>query len=326
MLKKIFSVTKNNYYKIITILGVKIKCKLKNSSNLCQNFEYKLCKYMSEDKYPEYLKDWFYNCTGEELNLENPKTFNEKMQWLKLYDSTPLKTRLADKYLVREWVKEKIGEEYLIPLLGVWEKFDDIDFDKLPEKFVLKANHGCGWNIIVKDKNKLDKVVAKQKFDEWMHTNFAFISGLELHYKNIKPLIIAEEYIESVDKSAIDYKFLCFNGKPELCWVSNKFGDIQERSFYNMNWEMKDIQLIEKGKEQAKIPVEKPNNLDEMINIARKLSQGFVQVRVDIYKLNDGTLKFGEMTFSSASGASKWSSNEIDIKLGSLIDLTKIKN
>ena len=339
---KIFSVKNKDIYKVITILGLEFKIKsqklfekevqrkFEQQENeikaLRQHYNYKLCRYMPEEKYPEYLKDWFYRRTHTELNLENPQTFNEKIQWLKLYDSTPLKTRLADKYLVRDWVKEKIGEEYLIPLLGVWEKFDDIDFDKLPDKFVLKANHGCGWNIIVTDKNKFDKQEAKYKFDEWLHTNFAYTQGLELHYRDIKPLIIAEEYLESVDKSALDYKFMCFGGKPELCWVSNKYGDVQERSFYNMNWEMQNIQLIEKGKVQAKNPVLKPDNFDEMLDIVTKLCQGFVQVRVDIYKLNDGTLKFGEMTFTSASGTSKWSSYEIDKKLGDLTDLSQINN
>ena len=136
--------------------------------------KYNFYKNLTPDKYEKELKLWYYRKTGRELDLNNTETFNEKIQWLKLYDSTPLKTKLADKYLVREWIKEKIGEKYLIPLLGVWDKFDDIDFEKLPNQFVLKANHGSGWNIIVKDKTKLDKKMAKKKFDEWLDRNYAF--------------------------------------------------------------------------------------------------------------------------------------------------------
>ena len=144
-----------------------------------------LFKYVPVKCYPVYLKDFYFHKTGKQLDLENPQTFNEKIQWLKLYDSTPLKTKLADKYLVRDWVKEKIGEEYLIPLLGVWENFDDIDFDKLPDKFVLKANHGSAWNIIVTDKNSFDKKSAKKKFDKWLRTDYS-LKSFETHYRNIK--------------------------------------------------------------------------------------------------------------------------------------------
>ena len=335
-LKNFFSVKNIEEYKVFTFFGFSFKFKnrllaqkvefYKALDDRSKEFEYKLCKYMPEEKYSEYLKDWFSLRTGQTLNLDNPVTFNEKIQWLKLHDSTPLKTRLADKYLVRDWIKEKVGEQYLIPLLGVWEKFDDIDFNKLPDKFVLKANHGCGWNIIVKDKSKFDKKEAQKKFDKWMQTNFAYCAGLELHYKNIKPLIIAEEYIEEVDSCAIDYKFICFDGNPELCWVSDKSKNIQERSFYNMDWVMQDIELVEPHKVQAKEPVEKPQNLAEMIKIAKELSRGFAFVRVDLYKLLDGTLKFGELTFTSASGVSKWSSYDIDKKLGDLINIEALKN
>ena len=241
LLQQIFSLKNEDIHKVITVLGFKFKiksnaliCKHKieqKTKQLESSFEYKLCKYLPAEKYPEYLKDWFYRRTGEELNLENPQTFNEKIQWLKLYDSTPLKTKLADKYLVRDWVKEKIGEEYLIPLLGVWENFDDIDFDKLPDKFVLKANHGSAWNIIVTDKNSFDKKSAKQKFDKWLHTDYS-IKSFELHYKNIKPLIIAEEYIEADDGDLKDYKFnFSPCAKPYNFEKMLKFANIMSKGF-----------------------------------------------------------------------------------------------
>ena len=144
------------------------------------SFKLSFKKNTDEKDFPQMLKKWYKKRTGRELNLENPQTFNEKIQWLKLYDNSPLKTKLADKYLVRDWIKQEIGEEYLIPLLGVWNSFDEIDFDKLPEQFVLKANHGCAWNIIVKDKSKFDKAKAKKKFDKWMRRNYAYKAGLEL--------------------------------------------------------------------------------------------------------------------------------------------------
>ena len=157
---------------------------------------YLIQKYAPESKYPELLCDWYYETCEKALDLSRPRTYNEKVQWLKLYDTTPLKTRLSDKYLVRQWISEKIGDQYLIPLLGAWDHFDEIDFDALPNQFVLKANHGCGWLVIVKDKNKFNRGDAKKKFDYWMHTNFAYCAGLELQYRDIKPKIIAERYLE----------------------------------------------------------------------------------------------------------------------------------
>ena len=285
-----------------------------------KDFEYKLCKYMPEVKYPEYLKDWFYKCTGKELNLENPQTFNEKIQWIKLYDSTPLKTRLADKYLVRDWVKEKIGDEYLIPLLGVWDKFDDIDFDKLPDKFVLKANHGCAWNIIVTDKNKFDKEDAKQKFSLWLNKNFAYCFGLELHYKSIKPLIIAEEYIENDNQDLYDYKIWCFDGKAKYIQFLSERKKGLKMVFYDTEWNKQDFVYSYPRNEKD---IEKPKNLELLLTLAEKLAQGFSHVRVDFYILNDGSIKFGEMTFTSMSGACKWVPNDTNKVMGDLIAINK---
>ena len=183
------------------------------------------------------LRKFFYARTKKHLNLDNPQTFNEKIQWMKLYDSTPIKTRLADKYLVRDWVKEKIGEEYLIPLLGVYDKFEDINFDKLPNQFVIKCNHGCGYNIIVKDKSKLDLVDTKAKLDKWMNENFAFKVGLELHYRDIKPKIIIEKFIENKGTNDLyDYKFWCFDGKVKyIQFLSERNLDGLKMAFYDRN-------------------------------------------------------------------------------------------
>lgn len=357
-IQNIFSIKNFGIHKIFNICGIKIKFKNQklitklqieqeridrlNSLNKLQeqinalkkinesfkqknqqtkrDFEYKLCKYMAEEKYPEYLKDWFYKCTGKELNLDNPQTFNEKIQWMKLYDSTPLKTSLADKYLVRDWIKEKIGEEYLIPLLGVWDKFDDIDFDKLPDKFVLKANHGSAWNIIVTDKNKFDKQDAKKKFDEWLHTNFAFQDGLELHYKDIKPLIIAEKYIENDNQDLYDYKIWCFDGKAKYIQFLSERKEGLKMVFYDTEWNKQDFVYSYPRNEKD---IEKPKNLELLLTLAEKLAQGFSHVRVDFYILNDGSIKFGEMTFTSMSGACKWVPNDTNKVMGDLIAINK---
>lgn len=193
--------------------------------------KYLYYKGLHPDQYASALADWYYDIHDwKRLDLENPKTYNEKMQWLKLYDSIPMKTRLADKYLVREWVIEKIGEEYLVTLLGVWDNFDEIDFDKLPDKFALKANHGCDWNIIVTDKSKFDKEDARRKFKSWLGINFAFRNGLELHYLNIPPKIIAEEYLEDIN--LYDYKFMCFNGEVKFLWVVSDRSTHRKRRHY----------------------------------------------------------------------------------------------
>ena len=269
-------------------------------------------------KYQEELKLWYKQVMKEELDLDNPKTYNEKIQWMKLYDSTPLKTRLADKYLVRAWVKQKIGGEYLIPLLGVWDSFDEIDFDKLPNQFVLKANHGCGWNIIVKDKSTFDKEEARKKFDVWMHTNFAFRAGLELHYMNIPPKIIAEEYLENNDDDLYDYKVFCFNGKAEsVMFLSDRKQELK-MSFYDLQWNKLPF-VYSYPQNPDEVP--KPKNLELMINLAEKLAEGFPHVRVDFYVLNNGSIKFGEMTFTSASGTCKWNIPEQDKVYGDLITL-----
>lgn len=272
--------------------------------------------------YKKELQIWYQKVTGKYLNLDNPQSFNEKIQWLKLYDSTPIKTRLADKHLVREWVKEKIGEQYLIPLLGVYDKFEEIDFSKLPNQYVIKCNHGCSYNIIVKDKTKLDLTEVKTKLDKWMNENFAFKIGYELHYRDIKPKIIIEKYIENKGADDLyDYKFWCFDGKVAyIQFLSERNLSGLKMAFYDKNW-IKQSFVYSYPLDTKKI--EKPDNLDKMIQLAEILSKGFPHVRVDFYRLNDGTIYLGEMTFTSASGSCKWNDEKINIILGNMIKLPK---
>ena len=268
------------------------------------------------EEYPNILKKWYYKKLGKKLNLDNPQTFNEKIQWLKLHDSTPEKTRLADKYQVREYIKETIGEEYLVPLLGVWDNVDDIDFEKLPDKFVLKCNHGSGMNAIITDKKSINIKRLKAKFDNWMRENFGFVKGLQLHYNYIPHKIIAEEYIGTENDYPDDYKVFCFNGEPKLIeYETNRKRQVSANFFYT-NWQQLNFKYYLPVCEKE---VKKPGNLDKMLEIARTLSKGFKFVRVDFYN-NEGKIYFGELTFTPGNGISKFPDN-IDIELGNLLKI-----
>ena len=278
---------------------------------------YKYFSNLKEKDYNNGLKIWYKTITKKKLNLENPITYTEKIQWIKLYDIDNLKTNLSDKYLVREWVKKKIGDKYLIPLLGVWDKFNDIDFNKFPNKFVLKCNHGSGMNIIVLDKNKFNISEAKKNVDYWMKINYAFYNGLELQYKDIKRKIIAEEYIENTDNNIIDYKIWCFDGKIEVIMVISERNKIKEYAFYDKNWNLLPFYY---SKYQEK-KFEKPKNLNELLNISKILSKNFKHVRTDFYILNNGTIKFGEMTFTPNSGIVDFSKKEYNEYFGNKIQI-----
>lgn len=290
---------------------------------LMKDIQYYYYKGLHPDQYEENLKEWYYKRTGESLNLDNPQTYNEKIQWMKLYDSTQIKADLADKYRVREYVKEKIGEEYLIPLLGVWEKTEDIPFDEMPEQYVLKTNHGCGYNIIVRDKKDLDIEDARKKLTKWMNTNFAYSAGLELHYKLIKPLIIAEKYIENINGEVNDYKVFCFNGKARYIMFLTDRQTNLKMAFYDTDWKLMPFVY---SYERLADEVPRPDNLDELIRISEMLAEGFPHVRVDFYRLNSGEYKFGEMTFTSYSGACLWNPPEYNQILGDLIELPENEN
>lgn len=290
--------------------------KMWETKALYKNLEYRLYKYMSYDKYEEALADWFYSRTSERLNLSMPQTFNEKIQWLKLYDNSPEKTILADKYLVREYVANTIGDQYLIPLLGVWDSVEEIDFDSLPNSFVLKANHGSAMNIIVKDKKLLDISLAKTKMKNWLAVNYAYNGGFELQYAKIPPKIIAEQYIEHVDDLR-DYKFLCFGGEVKYVWVDSSRYKDHRRDFFDLQWNHLDVAIAYPNAEEPPI---RPANLEKMVELAGQLCQGFIHVRVDLYDVN-GQIYFGEMTFTSGNGTEKFTSQEFAYQLGSLIEL-----
>ncbi len=263
--------------------------------------DYEWYSSLPEQLYPEELRRWYKFHTGYDLDLDNPKSFNEKINWSKLYDRDERKTEYADKYLVRKYVEEKVGDKYLVPILGVWKSFDDIDFSSLPKKFILKCNHGSGWNIYVEDKDNLDLEETRKKLTEWLNTNYAFVSGLELHYKGIKPLILAERIIG--DKQLRDYKLFTFNGKVKLIQVDiDRWGE-HKRNLYTKEWELLpySIQFPNSPENEEK----RPENLEEMIEVAERLGVDFSFVRVDLYNYL-GKIYFGELTFTHGSGIEKF--------------------
>ena len=263
----------------------------------------KLFRKLPDKLYLEYKYKRYF---GKKLNLNNPQTFNEKLQWLKLYDRKPIYTTMVDKYESKKYVADIIGEEYIIPTLGVWDKFDDIDFDKLPNEFVLKTTHDSGGVVICRDKSTFDINSAREKLNKSLNYNFYYM-GREWPYKNVKPRIIAEELLtDSLNPSAAptDYKFFCFSGKADcvmLC-LDRETGDTKFY-FFDKQWNLK--RYNNRGKNAPEgFTIPKHKSMDEMFAIAEKLSDGIPFVRVDLYCINDH-IYFGEMTFYPDSGFDK---------------------
>lgn len=258
-------------------------------------------KQMKSEEYLEELKIWFKVKVGRELNINNPITINEKIQWLKLFDQREIKTILSDKYLVKNWVADKIGKEYVVPLLGVWDKSEDIDFNCLPDKFVIKANNGWSQNIIVKNKDSIlsSKNEIIEKTGDWLKLNYAFNNGFELQYLNIEPKIFAEQFLEQLAGDFVDYKFLCFNGEPKIVFVDHASKTKNHtRNVLTVDWDSLPFEIELK---KLNIEIKRPKNFDKMIEIAKILSRDFYFVRVDLYNI-DGKIYFGEMTFTPTSG------------------------
>ena len=261
---------------------------------------------------------------GRKIDLENPQTFNEKLQWLKLYDRKDSYTAMVDKYEAKKYVADRIGEEYIIPTLGVYDSFEKIDFDALTTQFVLKCTHDSGGLVICRDKEKLDKATAKSKIEKSLKANY-FFDNREWPYKNVRRRIIAEKYLEYKDgRSLFDYKFYCFDGKPKFLYVSFGLEDHSTAriSFYDLDLK----RLPFKRSDFAPIDeeLEKPCNFDEMIKIAEKLSEGHSFLRVDLYNI-DGRIYFSELTFFPCSGRMKFDPPEWDKKVGDMLTLPKNK-
>lgn len=234
-----------------------------------------------------FLKMKYKLMMGKKLDLENPKTFNEKLQWLKLHDRNPEYTKMVDKYEAKEYVANIIGKEYIIPTLGVWDKFDDIDFEALPNEFVLKPTHTSGNVFICKDKSKIDYKKLKKQVNKWLKRDYYKIHR-EWPYKNVKPRIIAEEYMENKDHTSIkDYKFYCFNGQADYVMIcTGRETGHPKFYFYNKEWKFMRNMSNDGMKLEGKLE-EKPIGIEKMFEIAEKLSQGIKFVRMDLYNVNE---------------------------------------
>lgn len=300
---------------------------IKKANKYISNQEYrlrvnsKLGLYNNMDD-KKFIEKMFKATMDYPLNLENPKSFNEKLQWLKLYDRNPLYTKLVDKYKVREYISEKIGEDYLIPLLGVWDDPEEIDFDSLPNKFVLKCNHNSGLGMcICTDKSKIDIKKVKNELKRGLAQNY-YLNGREWPYKNVSRKIICEKYMtDETGKNLRDYKFYCFDGKPKIVGIYQDRNSDKETTgdFFDMNFEWVDLRF---GMPNALNKPQKPQKFQEMIKIAEILSEGMPEVRVDLY-ISNNKIYFGELTFFDGGGFDKIEPLEWDYKLGSWIKLPK---
>ena len=271
-----------------------------------------------------YIKLMYYARMGRKINLNDPQTLNEKLNWLKINNRNPLYTQLVDKYEVKNYIAEKLGEEYVIPALGVWDKFEDIDFGTLPDRFVLKCTHDSGGLVICKDKRTFDVQKAKEKINKSLKNNY-YYHGREWPYKNVKPRIIAEEYLSPLgEEGLIEYKIFCFNGKAKMVLVCKgpAHTPLRTNDYCDMDLNRLPFTCLFPNSVGE---LKEPKNYEKMIEIAEKLSENIPQVRIDLYNI-DGQIYFGEMTFFHNSGFCAFEPNEWDEKLGEWIELPKEKH
>ena len=267
----------------------------------------------------KYLKKCYKLRLGRPLDLSNPKTFNEKLQWLKLYNRQSIYTNMVDKYSVKKIVADKIGEEYIIPTLGVWNSFDEIDFDTLPEQFVLKCTHDSGGLAICRDKSKFDVDSAKQKIEKSLNRNYYYY-GREWPYKDVKPRIIAEKYMEDKSSDVLNvYKIFTFDGEPKIIQAIQGDKTASETiDYFDTEWNFLNMR---QNFPNSTTHLHKPETLPKMLELARVLAKGVAPfLRVDFYEIN-GEVYFSEFTFYSDSGMARFDPEEWDLRLGEMIKL-----
>lgn len=259
---------------------------------------------------------------GKKLNLNDPRTFNEKLQWLKLYNRKPEYTMMVDKYAVRKYIADTVGEQYLIPLLGVWDDPDDIDFDALPAQFVLKCNHNSATGLcICRDKSKLNINKVKRELKNALKEDYS-LGGREWQYKGVPRKIICEKYMEDGSGDSLqNYKFFCFNGEPKFMYIAKEVSSDPYEDFFNMDFERIPLKM---GYVSSNIEIEKPQSFELMKNCSEIFSKNIPFLRVDFYEIN-GKPYIGELTFFHKSGYGTVSPEEWDYKLGSWIQLPKTK-
>ena len=275
----------------------------------------------------KFIRKKFQAAMGYSLNLDNPITFNEKLQWLKLYDRRQEYTMMVDKYKVRDYIADQLGGEYLIPLLGVWDNPDEIDFNALPNQFVLKCNHNSGLGMcICKDKSKLDIDKVRSELRKGLNQDY-YLVHREWPYKNIPRKIICEQYMEDSSQkgSLTDYKFFCFNGVADCVMVClDRFSGDTKFYFFDKSWELKRLNIRGKNAPEG-FTIPKPICMDEMFRIAEQLSAGLTFSRIDLYECN-GKVYFGEITFFPDSGFDANLLPETDQYFGDMIDLSMVKD
>lgn len=302
---------------------IDLKRKIKNVWRLLIDKNYRfiilsdmgLFNWMSDEK---YIKRMFKATVGNELDLDNPKTFNEKLQWLKLNNRKDIYTVMVDKYEAKNYVSKIIGEEYIIPTIGVWDNFDEIDFELLPNEFVLKCTHDSAGIVICKDKTSFNLKMAKKKIDKSLKKNF-YYRGREWPYKNVKPRLIVEKYMEDSKRNElIDYKFYTFSGEVKAVFVaSGRQNGKTKADYFDANFTHLDFTW---GYDQAETRPDKPENFDKMKELATKLSSDIPHLRVDFYEV-DGRIYFGELTFFDGGGFQSFNPEKWDRIFGDWINL-----
>lgn len=277
-------------------------------------------RFLPSNLYVKYHYEYF---SGEKLDLDNPKDFNAKIEWYKVFYRPKILNQLVDKYEVRSYVEEKIGAQYLNELYGVYNTPKDIDFDSLPNKFVIKANHTNGDNIIVKEKEKLDTKKIIKLLKKWQGKNQYYRKGQEWAYKDVKPKIIIEKFLKEKGKNTlVDYKFYCFNGKPKFIDVHIDREDNHKQGCFDLEFNLLPFRKIKTYKSISE-RIETPNNLEEMVNLSEVLADNLPFVRVDFYSVNGKTI-FGEMTFYPADARDKFYPIEYNIIIGNYFKLPKL--
>lgn len=302
-------------YEVLSLINSKTRKKRRS------NKREKQIHSMTYQQYEEMNAKIYESQFGRPLDYNHLYSYTEKMQWAKIYDQDPRKVIYADKFAVRDYVKKTIGEKYLIPLIGVWNKYSEIDFKTFPNQFVIKTNCGSGDVTIVRNYKGLsfaDKLGVKRRIEDSLSSDFS-INFCERHYHFIPKRIIAEDYLQDRNGELNDYKFMCFDGKPKFVWVDVERHIQHKRNIYDLEWNLLPFSMTFPNAEDK---INMPENFSEMIEIASMLSKGFSHVRVDLYNV-DGNIYFGEMTFTSNAGFEVFSSYEDDARVGEMwkIDL-----
>ena len=269
-----------------------------------------------------FVKIYYEYYSGRKLDLQNPVEFYEKISWYKVFFRPKLLNQLVDKHAVKTYVKKKVGAQYLNETLGVYHKDSEVDFDRLPDQFVIKGVHGYHFNLIVKDKAKLNRLKSRYLLKKWMNKNQYYRGGMEWAYKDVKPLLMAETYLEEIGKTTLnDYKFFCFNGTPKFVQIDMERGTNDYRCYYDMDWNKLDLYT-------EKIPfyeeeVQKPENFEEMKSVACSLAEQLPFTRVDLYSIQGKTL-FGEMTFYPSDARNRFLPEKYNKIIGDYFVLPKI--